>query len=1615
MTNEPNDDLNVLLGEVPDQPTLEDMVGKEQTPSALPISSIRNRAATLSLLSSEPAKATETYQLLVKEGESGNQSLANQMEKNLVAQTNKLDLQGAMAILGDKGIPLAQKQDAINQLSASSFLKDSSTILQTNALAKASKGENIQNEDARLSFSEKIREIYVARNQVQAIVNAHGAQLPDKGIAALTADIAAVQVAPFGVSSSIGGVVNKFSEIQGQKSSAWEKVMSYLTPGSAAMSLKEKLANIPPSEQVQFAKDLTAAVQSSSGVIFGEDNHFAQMQIMRQIFEDGGYDNVDKFIDNVTPVLDAVGIGMIIRDFSKAGRGAVKASKAAQTPQPEVPSGMGPTGFGPARRPGSADPGTTDVPFEDITHKAEWEVVTEPPFYNPMQIPSGTKRLTNEAADADQVPRVEMNSTVRAENPASPAKIIQQANPEQARNLHEAVVSSGDDSVAEGLYGASKQDAIISDIVPQAATDTGSVTSKVNDIERNLRNKLAVPEQIIKAINNSGATFFSEQEKRIAQSNVHRNFTDVEGLVINDAMTSFKVDGGRIVVGATYGTSEGSFLRAEDAFEQARHALRGEGILDNEIIILEKQGLDHVPVDLESVRGKDGNYLVRVETEVEIFANTIGQLEYVDVKRNILDRVGMTVSKSQGSLSRWIFDPASMLHPRITGAATVTTDQTANFEKMMLDIASNFSDKFVKLNARDQSLVNTYIREANYQGIAFDVSNIRSRGISQAGADTLKSWRDFWDAHFYLENYDVIRSLSSNGYMKFDNANTTLFAKPISKNQNIIAIYDPKVDQVITLTSMELDDLYKNNGTLARLRRPTDFGGKTAEHMMVRNTPNEYLRKLRDTDQVLNYRDGYFQIQYTAPRFVEEIVRDKAGREIGRKVLAVAGDTREAESFARGLAKQSGRPSSDFNVRGDTRAMSNGDDAYWDLASAGGRIAQRHRGKRLEDASGLNHLGDGSYILNPVDSARRAAMSISGRTVTRPMLDAAKERFVQQYSKALPRNAYGEAMWPENVGQIGETGKGTSKLSADARTTFEYIRYLENGYINTIDEGFKAFMMAIADGLGGLSSKFDSKGLSLAERGATAVSGLAPAATAKGSVFTAYIASNFLRQWIVQPHQIIRTMAYNPIGWASGRIPKLVTQYASEVAGISTGAEGAAFRKFIDDSGLLASVDKSNLVKGTLMAAANTTNRFVRIVKKPFEVARIVGFDLGERVNLIGHAAAVYERKIREGVDMTNKALRDEAYSQIRGISGEMNFAGDMPANQNSFSALVQFMVVPQKMLLQASNRKISKADSMRIFAGDMFFWGTPIALIGTVIGQDVLPENDDLRKVLTDGVEAWAYDRAFTELSGERTSIDISSLSPYEFGGWKEFTKAMLTGGTLGVITNSPAGQLYLKEGGKVRGAVSEIGRYFSPFADVTQDKPEFLDMLSKVGEISSGWSNFAKAKLLLETRKRMDQYGNVTDEEVSKYEAFAQVLGFGTTDTRMLYEISKSVGEDTKEYKDSVLAAYKDIKREYYNHFHQEIGSTEMIIAITGWALKAYGDSPVALKIIQDQLKMDLQGKDEALLGQIIKALQIPDITNMRDRIKLAPLEEEKKQQLYQMIDELEKTRLENKTDKE
>lgn len=1648
----------------------------------LPQSAVRNRAATTALLSDDPAKSVDNYQMMMAEAEQGDSKLLQTIQGSITSNASQMDMKGVMNVLSDPSVPIEEKRKAISSIQQSQFLKDTTNNLFTRSIAAPSAGENVEQEDARISSVDSIREIYQARQDIQGLVNAHAASLPEASLSTV-GDMAALWVMPFGNNISTGKVANNLTEGQG----LWQTIKNFTLAGSTTANMRDKLASVPPAQRVEFAKSLINTIQNNSGIIFSSDNHFAQYDKATQIFEEGGYSGFEEFVDNVSPLLDAIGIGQALRGVSRSSKAlkavetvdqvatfgnapaAVKAPSVVQsgdvasiTSRPTVGAYDNKISFLQAEKAdllGAA--GNRLDPTQVASLKEERASIPRPDNRNELakQIQErdgitskaakaeADKLVADQTADysarvkriddqisgnaqaatvsqridaldrqisqlqknnteiylkksyfAEMVDRIELENVVKRENPASPAAVIASANPEQGRNLHEAVVKSGGDELAQGLYGTSRVQAITNDVYPQVTTKSGAVRSKVGDVSANLRRDLQIPEELIGTLNNSGAIYYTNAEKAAARANVVNRFSAAEGLSINDSMSSFKLDGGMIEIGATYGADGGSFLRAEDAHAQAKLALRNAGVRDDEIVILQKQGLDHVPVRLEDVTGVDGDYLVRVNTKHEIDPTDITSFEHLDVKRNLFDRIGPLVSKDTGSLSRYISDAASMLHPVITGAASVASDATARFEKIMLQMAADYSDKLKGMSKDRLEAINDYIREANYNGIKFDNADLIARGFDAKEISALTSWRNFWDGHFYLENYDLVRSLNSQGYQLFKNANTELYARPIAKNQNVGRIYDPATDTVIQHTKAEGDALYNAGGTYAKLRRPADFGGTTAEYMIVRNSPTEYMRKFRDSDQVLNYRDGYFQIQYKAPRFVEQAVRDGNGNLTGYKAIAVAGDTPEATQFAKRMANTQGLPQEDFRVRGDDRALSRDSDAYWDVNGASGRIAQRHRGKLLEDGSGLNHLGDGSYILNPVDSAIRAAKSISGRTVNRPMLEAAKARFISQYADMLPTNGMGGRMWPQNVKQITRKGLETSKEVADARTSYEYVKYLENGYINTLDDVFKTGFNMLADILG-------TSGFGKAERLANATSEIAPTSKLKNGVFMSYIASNIFRQWIVQPHQIIRTISYNPVGWASQSVHKYSAEFIGNIMGMT---KETPYTKFVKESGLLDAVDKSNLVRGTLMDAADSTNKAVRALKTPLELARKAGFDMGEQANLLGHSSAVYDMYKRRGLNLDDKAVRDAAYSEIRAISYDMNFAGDMVYNQTSPAVLLQFMQVPHKAFLQMTNRRIPPAVRARMVAADVILWGPPSLLISDMLGVDILPDNPDLREAFTYGMESMMLNKMFNNLiddEGEDTNIDFSSLAPFEMTGWSKFFKAMYSGGLHDALLNSPAGQLFGKDGGRMSNAISSMGRYFGIIEDVDETPEEFLDVMNEVLKMSSGWNNGVKAKLLLDARKRYDQYGSAIDQSVTYTEAWAQALGFGTADTRELYRLSMDLSQDVKKHKEETLKVYNDIKRFYSERLNVENSDPQFITKVSGRVMKVFENDPVAQAIIANQMSLDLTGKDSSLLNLFMKRSALPNVSNLRDQVRQMPVDDNQKQMMLQRIDDLQK----------
>lgn len=1574
---------------------LTDLVGTELPALSVPKASMRNRAATAAMLTDQPEKAVENYQLLMREAESGQDAVYSQVKDSILNSTKKVDMQGIMSVLADPKVSFDEKKKIVEGVKGSQFLSDSGTILHTNSLAAGSKGENPDQENARLSSADAIREIYNSRNQVQGLVNAHGATLEDVS-AKTAAEMAELWVMPFGNNINSAKMREGFRKEMGRDPTLWETAKSLLLPGSDTAAMRREWESLPPEKRVARVQSLLNTIKSNSGVLFSNDNQFAQQQKADQIFGQGGYSTTEEWLDNASTLLDVFGLGQTIR----ISKGVTKTPKAAATER--------------------ALPAEGELVDDRVKSPT-----------NPFAARIGTPPAQLDVVDT--IKRIESNSIVHKENPAAPAKILQQSNPEKARAVHDTVVKSTTDEVAEALYGTSKEQAIISDKFPQVTTESGRVTSKVVDIDRNLRAELDISEEMMSVLHDTGATYFTPAEKAAVRKSIKiRDFDAAGGLVTESAESGLSIVGGRVKIDALYGTSEGGFTTAKDAMDQAGFALRNTGVAPSDITLMVKSGLDYVPTTLEQAAGKEGSYKVRVSGYSEISPSEVFNWDKVDVKRNWLDSLSSTMSNDKGSASRWIFDAASMVHPVYSGPAVVATDAVSRMEKILLGQAAEFSDEYMRFGKGRKAKIDDYIREANYNGIKFDPLALSARGFTPEEIGALHSWKKYWDGNYYLENYDIVRTLNAQGYQKFKNSNVELFAKPVPKNQNLGQIYDTATDSIVIHGKGEGDMLYATGGTYAKLRRPTDINGTVVEHMVVYNTPSSYLRKFRETDEVLNYRDGYFQLQYKKnAKFVDEVATDGT-----RRTVAVAGDTLEATAFAERMSRTTGI---EHKVRGDVRGLRREGDEWWDLNSASGRIAQRHRGKLLEDASGLNHLGDGSYILNPVDSAVRAAKSIAGRTVTRPMLESAKARFIAQRGDLLPSNNMGGKAWPKNLEEITAKGEFTSKDLRAARTEYEFINFLENGYINSMDEVYKQGFNAIAHALGraSLSSRsypMISAAAAKAERGALKATDISPSGELKSGVYLLYIVSNVLRQWIVQPHQSMRMVAINPTGFANGGIIKLAAGYLGTIAEIPgfTKAIGSvfeklggvtkiktpyldhdAFAKFVQSSGLLDSVDKSNLVRGTLLEAADSTNPITRNISKYLTVpARKAGFDLGETINLLMHSAAVYERRMRKGGDLSDLTQRDEAYSEIRALSGDMNFAGDMPYNQTLPSVFMQFIQVGHKMMTQATNRRITVPDRMRLVALDWIMWGSPVAGVAAWLGKDILPDDPIEREAIVWGLESAMLNKVLSQINERPVSIDFSSLAPYNVSDFKEFAVDFLTGGPAQALANSPAGQLFMKDGGRVRTALSHLARYFGVIDEMDEDPETALQVAKEVAKVLSGVHNLTKAQMILDTGKTWNASGKVTAEGLGVTEAVAQVFGFATSTPRDMYESIHENNKDLKKHKERVTQDIKAIMAYYTSALSTDNANPEWITKVSSKVLKVYEHDPVAQDIINSEIEKQLKDKDSTLVDLMIKRLDIPSPGATRDRIKRLPIDDEKKQQLLQIADDIENARAQYET---
>ncbi|MNU90790.1 hypothetical protein D3C71_806670 [compost metagenome] len=952
-----------------------------------------------------------------------------------------------------------------------------------------------------------------------------------------------------------------------------------------------------------------------------------------------------------------------------------------------------------------------------------------------------------------------------------------------------------------------------------------------------------------------------------------------------------------------------------------------------------------------------------------------------------------------------------MFRPEVTKGASVAVDRAANLEKKLIEVGDDFAKIMKGLSPSRQTAIDTVIREANERGLTLDYTKMVAQGFRPTEIKALRSWREFWDTVYHLENADAAKSLRNRGYQEFidHEHDTKLFAKPVARNQagSSAKVYDHTTGEIRNLNKDEITDLYAKNGSLARLRAPMQVGDDAAELIVNSNRAGgAYMRRINDTSEVLAYRNGYYAVNYTDPHFIVKKVKNSKGEVLYEKAVATAKNKKQADILTARLAATDG---AEYYNRTELKKGRSVDDDTWDIYQARGRSAQRTRGQRLEDTtSGIDPSQ--ANIMSPVEALVHSASSISRRVEMRDMIDAGKLRAKNQYSEFFPDGPYGDKVYPGRIEDIQYRGggKADNKKLADARSTFEYFKYLEDGYINHIDDTYKVALKFLAEVAG-------NKHLSRAEAAARWMGdSRGPAAFGKSVAFNLYLALNPLRQFVVQGHQAVQLFAINPKWFMTGRAVPQTTYIAARQLGIEISPsllKGTGWTKDMADkvykdfqsTGLVANIDKQNLVRGSLLNLADQTisSSLRNRLSAPLTLSRKVGFDSGEYVNTVTSYLSHYDQAFLKGENLKSQEVLQNIAADSRNFTYNMNSAGDLPYNQNALNTVFQFMQVPHKALLtMTTNRNLTAQQKIRLAGFNAVMYTLPPAAMYSLFGA-ILPDDPEVRDVVVQGLEGAMLNKLLSLSTGEESNIDFSGLAPIDMFGTYEFMHALFTTDVGTTLASTPSGQLFFGNNPRITNFAMTGAKYFN-LVDDYSDPVTFGEVAKQFAGLSSGMSNMFKAGYALKYQQKINTMGGITDPSVSTPEAIAQIFGFGTMDEALSFYVKDETYKASKAYEDDVKKWYGDYKKHLVR---KGITPTELagIQKVYTEAWRHFGNDDFRGKeIINQLLRQDLLNGDARMYQNVLRTAGIQSGSETQGLIKALPnIDEQKRQQLKETVD--------------
>lgn len=1571
--------------------SIDDFQGEFDPGVGLNRQSASQLAATQTLLSTGQAEEYDELQTGLMDPEGKKQFAQRQKETQDFIETDAKE--SLVGVLADPSVDDETKvkllnldEDGFN----TSFKRSTAVILAEESLiADSEPDETGRTAESRNLFLESVERVHKHRNEMMKAIN--GVR-QDQGTLGNITDVAELMV-PFAEWIHYDRLL---AAVKGENDSG--------LLGNQKQQLFDFIRDKPLDERALMVESLINIVKSSDTMVLPDGNDLATIEALENMFIENDYSDFERFFDNATSVLDAVGgVGSVIRGAVKGGK-ATKVIKGAEKFESSLEKEA-------AEFVAKEEATDTALKAEADNFQGEKAPTAEEVFKAPARkVTEDDLKAEAEAFKSapeptpDTVFREANSYSVHSDtNPTAPSQIVKDTNPALSREMHEMVANDDTGKAAEALYGTTRDEALAKDILPEPSI-TGKMPNKVE-----MTPEFDEPAALRRVRRSEGNTVVNDKEFEALRSRISAGLSEIEGMVMHPSSMIVRANPtGTTTFMARYSPVDSGFSTPQDAIEAAQAAFRNYGLKESDFSILARRGDTweearlndlNAEIDLKNAGAKfeDGatEYAIGMKYEyrfdpsdLELIENDLSLLTtapgFIAKMVQTLDSVPnqFLASKGQGSIVQNVLDAASVISPQIVNAASVAVDKTFSFKKLYVDEFEEFATVYKSLDRDRRALMTDYIQQANLNGLKFDVTDLYARGFTEKEVDALKQWRKANDAMWHAANDDMGKSLRAQGVRVFrhQNTDTKLMGRPMGRPQSgKQGVLDMVEGTVVSKSKDEIDQLYDSGGELVKLLEPVEIDGRWVDEVFAPNTPDGgYVRKIRDEESVLAYRDGYYPVMYDANFFVYKKVKGADGKE-HQKVFATAKNSNEVKALREKIKKADNLTDAEFDAkygsRKDRRVESPVNSIFeegsWNIASNAGLTSQRVRGERLQEAGADLHKSGMAHLVDPLEAVTQQLHALSRRTALRTYMDAAKTRWQLQYGKYLdlpidPRT--GKAGFPSAPNKIVGKDGAPRKMVADARTNFNYLYGLENGYINGMDEAYKATLNLFADFAGEL-------GLGKAQELLMRTSALSPVQASKTAAFKLFISANPLRQAILQRGQIMMLGAYNP-KYVLGNLQSDYFKLQQARFGLTKDTKANALWNELKDAGILEAVDAHTLIRDDLLSMSDVSwNRSA--LGAPLRTAQKVGFDAAEQDVLITAWLAARDKalsSLSKGEKITDQRVKDRILGEARAFTLNMNRSGEMPYSQNTLGLVAQFFSFRHKALLQGlTNRNLSVKERAKLLAYTTTLFGMDATIIygltDTIFGK----EPSELKDQITDGLLDTTLNAALTAASGEKQAIDFGDLAPTEAYGMGNLVFTAMGTSLTDILTNTPAGSLAFGASPRVNDAMKTAARYFNVADDY--DDPElktnFTDVLHTSMSMFSGYSNAFKSRYAYQTGQKMAGSGRITDEDVTKVEALAQAFGFRTKHEEAIRQVNELRFEGQSFTEDDVNAWYNELKRHLARR-NTSVLEDDMAQRTLNEAWRVFGeDRPRVLEIIQKRLERDATNGDFKTVTGIIRKM--------------------------------------------